>query len=48
MDKSKITKGTEIKDATGRWATVLDRRDNILIVNKFWKTVHIANVIKSA
>lgn len=47
MDKSEITKGTEIKDATGRWATVTERRDDILIVNKFWKFVHISNVIEA-
>jgi len=44
LDKTKITKGTEIRDGLGRWATVLERRDNILVVDKFWAFVHIDNI----
>ena len=44
LDKTKITKGTEIRDGLGRWATVLDRRDNVLVVDKFWNFVHIDNL----
>ena len=43
MDR-KITKGDQIKDSTGRWATVLEVKDNVLTVDKFWKFVHIDNV----
>lgn len=39
-----ISKGDKIKDSTGRWARVVEVRDNTLIVDKFWKFVHIDNV----
>ena len=44
LDKTKITKGTEIRDGLGRWATVLERRDNVLVVDKFWNFIHIDNI----
>lgn len=46
MSHNQITKGSKVKDALGRWATVLDIRDNVLIVDKFWRFVHIDNVIE--
>ena len=44
MNSKQITKGDEIKDSTGRWATVLEVRDEVLVVNKFWGFVHTDNV----
>ena len=40
----KITKGDQIKDSVGRWATVLAVKGNTLIVDRFWRFVHIDNV----
>ena len=46
MTDQTLKTGQRIKDATGRWATVIEQVDNVITVDKFWKFVHIDNVIE--
>ena len=48
IQRPEIVAGTRVKDAVGRWATVIDRRDNVLIIDHFRKYLHISNVMATA